>query len=140
MVTSLRLAEPTVVRRIFEAWSIEIPASFAETFIDEDPYWHAYDEHRSVSLTSIVLTDKGRPVPAALILRELPALDGTPVAELPPGLIGRAVTGSSVRPAKASRVLSGILVVDGRLLIATITSDDLDRARQIWLSIRSHPA
>lgn len=140
MVPSAQLAEPTVVRRVFEAWSIEIPASFAETYIDEDSYWHAYDEHRSVSLTSILLTDKGRPVPAEMILRELPQLEGTPCEELPPSLFGRAVSGASVRPAKASRVISGILAVDGRLLIATITSDDLDWALQTWLSICSHPA
>ena len=57
--------EPTVERRVFEAWSIEIPAAFDETFIREDDYWHGYDEHRSVSLSSIVLDFQGVPASAA---------------------------------------------------------------------------
>jgi len=36
-------------------------------------------------------------------------------------------------------MLSGMLAAEGRLLIVTITSDDLDWALQVWLSIRTHP-
>ena len=58
--------------------------TFAETFVEKDRYWHACDEHRSVSLTSMVITEDGRPVPADAIARQLsPVLDGTPVYDLP---------------------------------------------------------
>jgi hypothetical protein len=140
MLPNTPSVEPTVVRRVFDAWSVEVPASFAETFVHEDSYWHAWDEHRSVSLTSIVVTDKRGPVSAGLIAREIPPMDGDPVEELPPGLAGHAGTTAAIQPARASRMLSGMLAADGRLLLATITSDDLDWARMVWLSIRSHPA
>lgn len=138
MIESEAPVERTGRRRVFEAWSVEIPTAFAETFVEE--YWHAYDDERSVSLTSILLSDEDGPVSAVRIVHELPALVGTPLDELPPGLIGQAATGPAMQPAKAAHVLSGLLVVDGRLLIGTITSDDLDWARRVWRSIRSHPA
>lgn len=132
--------EPTAVRRAFAAWSIELPVTFAETYVDEDSYWYAWDDTRSVALTSLVLTHKRRPVPAATIVRELPRLGGTPFLEMPGGLAGRAMTGAAIPPARASRVLSGLLAMDGRVLIVTITSDDPGWARGVWLSIRGHPA
>jgi hypothetical protein len=140
MSASALRAEHTIVRRAFEAWSVEIPATFAETYVHEDSYWHAWDDHRSVSLTSVVFTDKHGPVSAERILRELPPMDGDPFMELPPGHAGQAVTGRTVEPARASRFLSGMLAADGRVLLATVTSDDLEWARQVWLSIRGHPA
>jgi hypothetical protein len=130
--------ERTITRRIFEAWSIEFPATFAETFEDDGSYWHAYDEGRSVSLSSILLSDVHGPVSADRIVRELPPLEGKPPDELPPGLIGQAATGPAVQPANAALMLSGLLAVDGRLLIATITSDDPNWARRVWRSIRRH--
>ena len=141
MVTQIAApAEPTVVRRVFEAWSVEVPASFAETFVDADSYWHAYGVDRSVSLTSIVLTDKGRPVSAERIARRIPPLDGSPVDVLPPGLVGRAATSAAAQPARASQALSGVLATEGRLLLVTITSDDPEWAQRVWRSIRGHPA
>ena len=140
MIESDAPVERTITRRVFEAWSVEIPATFAETFVDDGSYWHAYDEERSVSLSSILLSDANGPVSADRIARELPSLEGTPLDELPAGLIGQAATGPAVQPAKAALIFSGLLAVDGRLLIATITSDDPDWARRVLLSIRSHPA
>jgi hypothetical protein len=140
MVDSEAPVERTITRRVFEAWSVEIPATFAATFVDDGSYWHAYDEERSVSLSSILLSDANGPVSADRIVSELPLLEGSPLDELPPGLIGQAATGPAVQPAKAALTLSGMLAVDGRVLIATITSDDPDRARRVWQSIRSHPA
>ena len=140
MVSSLAPLEPTNVRRVFAAWSIEVPASLAETFVETDAYWHAHDEHRSVSLTSLRLTAKGRLVSAARIARQIPPLDGLQVDELPPDLTGRATTSAALQPARASQVLSGALAADGRMLIVTITSDDLEWARGVWLSIRGHSA
>jgi hypothetical protein len=133
-------AEPTIVRRVFEAWSVEVPASFAETFVDADSYWHAYDVDRSVSLTSLLVTDKGRPVSAERIAGQIPPLDGSPIDVLPIGLIGRAATSAAAQPARASQVLSGVLATEGRLLLATITSDDPEWARRVWRSIRGHSA
>jgi hypothetical protein len=130
--------EPTVERRVFEAWSIEVPAAFAETFVDADCYWHAYDEHRSVSLTSFVISEERDPVSASRILQQAPPLDGSPVDHVPRGLQGRAATGAAPQPARASQLLSGLLATDGRLLVVTVTSDDLEWARRVWLSIRSH--
>ena len=136
-------AETTTVRRPFEAWSIAIPATFEETFVQEHGYWHAYDESRSVSLTSIELTHEHGPVRLELILDQaeqvLPS-GGVPLGDSPPGLAGRAVEADATPPARASRCVSGVLATDGRVLLATITADDLDWARDTWLSIRAHAA
>ena len=133
--------EPSVERQVFPSWSIRVPATFDETFIDAEGYWHGYDAGRSVSLSSVVITERRRPVAAGRILRQVaPSLKGSPVERLPPGLLGRAVTCAATQPAKASRVLSGLLVTDGRVLLVTVTSDDLEWAQRVWLSIRSHPA
>jgi hypothetical protein len=127
-------------RRPFPAWSIAIPASFDETFIEEDAYWHAYDDDHSVSLTSMLLIDQdGRHVETELILAQLLPLDGTPVDVLPAELRGWAVERDAPEDARASRMLQGLLAVDGRALIVTITSDDLAWARQVWLTIQHHP-
>ena len=131
--------EPTVVRQVFALWSIRIPASFEETFVHGDDYWHAWDADRSVSLTSIVVTDRGRPVGARELLRTLPPPAGDPIAT-PPGLEGWAVSAPAVQPAQATRVISGVIATDGRLLIATITGDDLRWTIATWLSIRRGPA
>ena len=140
MIRTSAPTEPTVERRVFEAWSIEVPAAFAETFIREDDYWHGYDEHRSVSLTSIVITEEGDPVSAGRILRQVVPLDGSPLDQVPPGLLGLASTSAAPQPARASRVLSGLLATHGRLLLVTITGDDVEWALRVWLSIRSHSA
>ena len=138
MVGSQAPAERTFTRRVFEAWSVEIPSTFSETFVVEDSYWHAYDDERSVSLTSILLSDAQGPVSADRIVAQLPPLDGTALDELPPGFVGLAATGPADQAATASRVLSGMLAVDGRVLIATITSDDPEWARRVWRSIRTY--
>lgn len=136
MITSTLPVEPVVARQVFETWSIEIPLTFAETFVREDSYWHAWDRNRSVSLTSIVVTDGKRPVAARRLLRRLPPSNGDPVKALPPGLDGWAVVIDAPQPARATRALTGMLFVDGRVLLATVTADDMAWARSVWLSIR----
>ena len=138
MIESDAPVEPTITRRVFGAWSVEIPATFAETFVDGS-YWNGYDDQRSVSLSSVLLTDADGPVSADRIVRQLPPLEGTVLDDLPPDLIGWAVTIETEPPAVAKRALSGMLAVDGRLLIATITSNDPEWARRVWRSIRNHP-
>lgn len=64
--------------------------------------------------------------PATMLLGQLPPLDGSPLQSLPPGLQGRAGESRVDPPARASRALSGMLAVDGRVLIVTITSDDVE--------------
>ena len=92
-----------------------------------------------MSLTSMLLTDGGRPVTAAEIAAILPPLTGELIDEFPPHLIGRAAYGEAVQPARASHAMSGMLVATGTALCVTITTDDFDWARQVWLSIRHHP-
>lgn len=133
-------APSSISRQVFPAWSVQIPESFAETFVEDGAYWHAWDDHRSVSLTSIQLADARGPVSAGMIARQFPKLDGSPVDDLPPGVAGRAVTTSAPLPARASQMLTGLLAAPGRVLIVTITTNDLDWARRTWLSIRTHPA
>lgn len=143
MHTKVGRGEKLTVRRPFEAWSIAIPSTFTEAFVVEGGYWHAYDDERSVSLTSVILTEEGILVPAESILAQLgtaPLPEGTPLATLPPGLGGCAVEAAAMQPARASRTVSGMLATDGRVLIATITGDDLEWARDTWLSIRAHQA
>jgi hypothetical protein len=125
---------------MFSAWSIDVPASFEETFVGQDSYWHAWDQDRSVSMTSVVMTDEGEPVPAALIAKQFPVLDGELVTELPAGVLGCAAIMDAEQPAKASKALTGLLAVYGRALVVTITSDDLDWARQVFRSIRTYAA
>lgn len=126
----------SIERRVFSAWSIAIPASFCETFFADDGYWHAWDEHHSVSLSSLVLADESGPIPAALIMRQFPTLDGRPLNNLAPGLLGRAAEGTAEQPARASQALSALLAADGRALVVTIVSDDREWARTTFQSIR----
>lgn len=133
-------AEPMVVRQVFAKWSIAIPLAFAETFVAKDDYWHAWDERRSVSLTSVVISDRrGRLVSAARIVKQVPAERGERVA-MPAGLDGWAVIITPPQPARASRAISGIIAVDGAVLAATVTSHDLAWASTVWLSIRRRPS
>lgn len=129
-------------RRAFPSWSIEIPDSLEETFVHEGAgYWHAWGRRRSVSLTSILLTERGTRVRAADIVRQTSGLIG-PLAEfheLPAGLLGWVGQGPTEPGSRASGLVSGGVAVDGCLLLATITADDLKWARSIWLSIRNHP-
>ena len=130
--------EPTVVRQVFPLWSIAIPATLQETFVEQDAYWHAWDQHRSASLTSILIADRrGRPVPPRKILKQVPATQGQRVG-MPLGLAGWAVVITQPPPARASRAISGIVVRDGGLLLATVTADDLGWAERVWRSIRLH--
>lgn len=140
MAAKTTYPERTSLRRVFRSWSIEVPASFRETFIEQDRYWHGYDAQRSVSLTSMAVSHRQRPVSAERIEREMRHVaEGERVDELPDGLRGWAVTASAPSSARASRMLTGMVITDGRLLLATITSEDLTWARAIWLSIRLHP-
>lgn len=130
--------EATVERRLFPTWSIRIPVGLEENFHTDEGYWHAWDEHRSVSATSMTLTDGGRPVRAKRILRRmrsLPGMDG-PTVVPPDGLLGWAVEIQTPPGSRASRAVTGIVVVDGRLLLVTVTSDDIAWATRVWLSIR----
>lgn len=128
----------TVVRRAFASWSIRLPASLKHAFLHDEGYWHAWDERRSVSLSSFELTDESGPVAAERILQELPRPDGLPLADRPSGLLGWVVEADAPPPSVASRCLSGMLAVDGRVLLVTITSDDSEWATRTWCSIRSH--
>ena len=129
------------IRQVFEAWSLEMPLSMTDTFVLEDGYSHAYDASRSISLTSLALTDnQGRPVSADELFRTLQLpLEGDIINELPPGLLAWAASGPAIQPARASTMLQGMIATDGRVLLVTITSDDVAWARQVWLSIRHHP-
>ena len=132
-------AEPTVVRQVFPHWSITIPTALAETFVEEDGYWHAWDARRSVSLTSLLIADRrGRPVTSSRILKRFPAVPGDPVA-MPSDLDGWAVVITQRQPARASRAISGLIAMHGRVLIATMTAEDLAWAANVWQSIRGDP-
>jgi hypothetical protein len=81
-----------------------------------------------------------RPVATRSILRRMRSPRGEAIDVLPPGLAGWGVFGEADAEARASRRLSGLLVTDGRVLIATITCDDDAWTRKVWLSIgREHP-
>jgi hypothetical protein len=131
--------DPTVVRQVFPNWSITIPSTFAETFVEADGYWYAGDGRRSVSLTSLLINDRrGRPVGSRSVLKRFPATPGERVG-MPSGLEGWAVVITQPPPARTARAISGLIVLHGRVLIATVTADDLAWAASVWRSIRSHP-
>jgi hypothetical protein len=67
-------------------------------------------------------------------------LAGEPIDDLPPGLLGRATVIDTDGEARASRAVTGFIAVDGRVLTATITSDDVEWAKRIWRSIGYRPA
>jgi hypothetical protein len=132
-----------IVRQVFQTWWIELPDGFSETWVPEGGYWHAWDRHRSISVSSTVLTDRetDAPAPAAEIVKMLAkTLEGTPIDDLPPGLQGRAAIIETDPGSRAPRAVTGFIAVDGRLLTATITSDDIDWAKRIWRSIGYRPA
>lgn len=141
MVTERAGATATSRRRPYPGWSIEVPDAFDEAFVREgEGYWHAWTGDRSISLTSIFLTESGRKVPAAQIAEHTRAIADPkhrPV-ELPPDLVGWAGTGPAEPGSIASRIVTGGLAVDGNLLIVTITSDDPVWALATWRSIRAH--
>jgi len=58
--------------------------------------------------------------------------------ELPSGLQGWAVAADAIQQARASRMLTGMLAVNGLVLVVTITSDDLAWAHMTWRTIRAH--
>ena len=135
--------ELAIVKQVFETWWIELPAGFDETWVDEGGYWHAWDDHRSISVSSTILVDRetDRPVPTVEIIDQFTGmLEGEPIDDLPPGLHGAATIITTDGESRASRALTGYLASDGRVLIATITSDDLDWAKRIWRSIGYRPA
>lgn len=128
--------ERTIVRHVFPHWSITVPATLQETFVEQESYWRAWDLRRSVSLTSMVLTDRrGRPIPAHKILKQFPAERGRRVGA-PPGLTGWATVITQPQPARAPQAISGMVARDGGLLIGTVTADDLAWAERVWGSIR----
>lgn len=132
----------TEIRHVFPSWSIEVPPSFQEAFIEEDAYWHAWDETRSVSMSSMLICDEGgRPVDAREIEAKMRSqLPGDPVAVAPKDLLAWATSSTAIKPARASRMLQGMIAAHGKVLIVTITSDDLSWAETVWLSIRHHEA
>ena len=69
------VSEPMIVRQVFPGWSIAVPAAFREAFVDEEDaeaYWHGYDDHRSISLTSYLIVDEFRgPVSGEELTRAL---------------------------------------------------------------------
>ena len=135
-------AEPSTRRRAFPSWSVEVPIGFDETFVREgEGYWHAWDVSRSVSLTSVRLTDHGKSVPAQAIVRQMAkGLDRLePIADLPPGLVGCIGEGPAEPGSRASMLISGFLAIDGCMLILTITADDLGWAKAVLQTVRSHP-
>ena len=141
MATAIEAPGWSQIRRVFLHWSITIPLSFEETFVEEDGYWHGWDEDRSISLTSMAISDRpGRPASREeLLATVMPPLTGEPIDDRPPGLQGVAAYGPIEQPARASSALTGVIPADGRVLLATITSDDFDWARETWVSIRHHP-
>jgi hypothetical protein len=137
--TTSDAVEPVIRRRVFASWSIEMPPNLTEAYVSDGGYWHAYGDDRSISVSSINLTDRGRPVPARLILQQVPPSEGVPVMVMPPGVSGWAVTRAAPpNPVGAARMLSGMLATDGHVAIVTITTDDLAWALDVWQSIRHH--
>ncbi len=109
-----------------------------ETFIAEDAYWHAWSDDRSISLSSIVLTDeRGDPVPALDIVERMTPIDGEAVPH-PNDLPGWARSITLPKGSRADHAISGILAVDGTVLLITVTSEDADWNLSVWRSIKHH--
>jgi hypothetical protein len=129
-----------VMRHIFPSWALAIPYAFQETHETDGDYWHAWDEHRSVSLSSIRCMDGRRPVTARELIerftREEAVPDATgPTIDPPRGIVGWGVEIDTPPDSRASRAITGFLAVDGCVAIVTITSDDLRWARMVWDSV-----
>jgi hypothetical protein len=133
--------------QVFPSWSVTVPRSLAvidPTTAVERGYWHARDEQRSVSLTSLILVDveQGDPVPASEIIdiaagQILPR--GRKVTDGPQGLLSRAVHAKGGGVGPASRRLQGLIAADGIALLVTISSDDEAWCRRVWMSVRHTP-
>jgi len=118
----------------FQSWTIEIPGSFSSTF--EDDVWVAWDDSRSVRLTSLTVRAKDG---SALSAREL--VGATPVPREPigpgdPKVEGLAGIGKD--EATGDPVVQGVVATRGELLIVTIVfGDDESWGLATWHSIRS---
>ncbi len=126
-----------------DSWSIVIPETLSETRNDMEAFWHGEDDHRWISTNTLLVFGPDGPVPASLIHGQLRAMTAgiagaQPFGELPPGLLGWAVTAPAPGSTVAGIALSGILVADGHALLVTIAADDFDWVRQTWLSFRFH--
>lgn len=138
MVTRAPHIQHTFERRVFQGWSIALPVGMEETFIADDGYWHAWSDDRSISLSSIVITDRrGAPVAALDILERATPIDGKVVA-LSDDLPGWARSIRLPKGSRANRAISGMLAVDGNVLLITVTSDDDDWSLWVWRSIKHH--
>lgn len=130
--------EAMIVRRVFPSWSVAIPATMRETFVEPDRDWHAWDAHRSVSLTSTVIADhRGRRIPPRLVLETVPPPPGESM-RMPKGLTGWAVIFEQPAPARTRRGISGMVARRGGFLLATVTADDLEWAERVWRTIKLH--
>ena len=139
MVKTAPRTEQTSVRRPFWRWSIAIPADMDETFVEDGGYWHAWDERRSISLTSMLVTDEhGRAVPAHHILEKSAQMEDEALPA-PNELLGWSKKIETPDSPLAGSALTGILAVDGGVLLITVTSDDLDWSESVWRSIRHNP-
>jgi hypothetical protein len=140
MSTTATAFQMLVIRQIFPSWAIAVPYGFEETLETDGGYWHAWDEHRSVSLSSVRCFDGERPVTAREMLGRftrtctVPGATGATI-DPPRGLAGWGVEMDAPPDSRASRVLTGVIAVDGCAAVLTITSDDPYWSRTIWDSL-----
>lgn len=132
--------------QVFPSWSITVPRSLVviepQSEVD-DQYWHARDEHRSVSMTSLRVFDASdaAPIDASLIIGRVAGQllpRGRSIKDQPEGLPARAVYAKRAGSGVAAHALQGIVAADGVVLITTITSDDEAWCRRVWTSIKHH--
>lgn len=133
--------------QVFPSWSVTLPRSLQvldPELAEDEGYWHARDDHRSVSMTSVLIVDSATAQPidgAAIIGRLATALlpRGRRIKDTPAGLVSRAVYATGIGSELADHALQGVVAADGVALITTITSDDEAWCRRVWASIRHHP-
>jgi hypothetical protein len=133
-----------VVRRHPGGWSIRIPGHFVEAHDENDGHWRAFDEARTVHLSTYVcdrsrartaqqVLDNGPPFEAAP-LRRLNHRDGDVVAR---GVL-RRYTDEGTNEERLQ--VQGLSAVTGRMALITIDfaeETDVDWAIELWKSVRN---
>jgi hypothetical protein len=117
-------------------WTIQVPGSFVEG--SDDGSWLGYDADRSIRLKPLAITGKDGTVPTADELAASMTEAGAPTIDPGhPDLRGGATVADNDEGPRPARVVQGMLMATGHVLIVTIVfGDDEDWGRETFRSIR----
>jgi hypothetical protein len=119
-----------------EGWTIHIPGSFVEFW--DDGSWVGADYHRSIRLKAIAVEGEDAAIPTADQLADSLTEAGTTTIDPgDPELRGGATVADNNEGPRPVRVVQGMLMATGSVLVVTIVfGDDEEWGRETFRSIR----